>query len=802
MNQTNPDQKERKKKHQQLSLLNKVIKPFAFIVLVILSVTFAQAQTVTQQVRGTVTDVVLQTPVSGATVTLLGQTISTDEKGVFRFADVPVGTHQLQVSHISYKEATLHNIIVNSGKETVLTISLESKVQSKEAVIIKTSSKRNKPLNEMSTVSARAFTVEETQKYAAAVNDPLRMATGFPGVMAADDGNNSIIIRGNSPTGLLWRMEGIDIPNPNHYASPGSSGGGISILSTQLLSNSDFITGAFASEYGNALSGVFDLTLRKGNNEKREYTLQAGLLGLNAAAEGPLMPFYGGSYLINYRYSTLSLLDKIGVPITGGTTNFQDLSYHIYLPTKRKGSFSLFGFGGLSSQFEKADKDSAKWEEKGDRYNSNFVSNTSANGLTHSILLGRKTNLRSAIAYSYNKIGSDYQYLQDDYSLREDYRDKYITKKLTVSSTANHKFSPKSTLRAGGIVNFIGFNYNKKEKEHDNAPLETVINTKGKTQTVQAFTQWQYKPADRITVNGGLHYLQLLLNNTYSIEPRASVKYQLNRSNSVAFGYGSHSQVQALGVYFAQATDANGRSFYINEDLDLTKAHHYVVSFHHSFNSNLALKAELYYQSLFDVPVGASDTSTLSALNIESEYVTDPMVNEGKGRNYGVELSLEKYLSNQFYYTLSTSLYQSKYKAKDGIERNTRFNANTLTTLLAGKEFVSSNGLKTFGINIKTIYAGGLRTTPIDEARSGLAGYAIYKQKEAYTLQNPAYFRSDLRVSIKWNRKHLTSTLSLDVQNLTNRQNVFGQYYDSDKGQVKTSYQTRLIPVLNYKVEI
>jgi hypothetical protein len=801
MNQTNTNQKEKRKQANQSLFLNKVLRSLVFITLVIFSATHGKAQTVTQQVRGTITDVILQTPVSGATVALLGKTVTTDDKGNFRFTDIPVGTHQLQVSHISYKEATLHNIIVNSGKETVLTVGMESKVQTSEAVIVKTSGKRNKPLNEMSAVSARAFTVEETQKYAAAVNDPLRMATGFPGVMAADDGSNSIIIRGNSPTGLLWRMEGIDIPNPNHYSSPGSSGGGISILSTQLLSNSDFITGAFAPEYGNALSGVFDLKLRKGNNEKREYTLQAGLLGLNAAAEGPLMRSNGGSYLINYRYSTLSVLEKMGVPVTGGTTNFQDLSYHFYLPMKRAGNFSLFGFTGLSSQFEKADRDSLKWEGKEDRYNSNFISNTTANGLTHSILLGSKTNLKSAIAYSYNKIGSDYQYMLNDYSLREDYRDKYTTKKLTVSSTANHKFSPKSTLRTGGIVSFINFNYNKKDKEHDNAPLETVINTKGKTQTVQAFTQWQYKPADRITVNGGLHYLQLLLNNTYSIEPRASVKYQLNRANSVAFGYGKHSQVQSLGIYFAQATDINGSTLSVNKNLELTKAHHYVLSFQHSFNSNLALKAEAYYQSLYNVPVSTSDTNTLSALNIEAEYVTDPMVNEGTGRNYGLEVSLEKYLSNHFYYTLSTSLYQSKYTAKDGVERNTRFNGNTLTTLLAGKEFVSSNGLKTFGINIKTIYAGGLRTTPIDEDRSRSAGYGIYKQKEAYTLQNPAYFRGDLRVSMKWNRKHLTSTLSLDIQNLTNRQNVFGQYFDSEKNKIVTSYQTGLIPVLNYKVE-
>ena len=298
----------------------------------------------TQRLRGTVLDQILQKPVAGASVSLtsINKTVITDTLGNFRFADVPVGNQQVIISHIGFKQASLENIVVNAGKEVVLTVGMESLVRSETEVIVKANSKKNKPLNEMSAVSARAFSVEETQKYAAAVNDPLRMSTGFPGVLAAEDGNNDIIIRGNAPTGLLWRMEGVDIPNPNHFSIAAGTGGGISILSAQLLSNSDFITGAFASEYGNALSGVFDLKLRKGNNERKEYTIQAGVLGLNAAAEGPIMPFYKGSYLVNYRYSTLSLLDKMGVPLTNGTTVFQDLSYHVYLPTKKTGTFSFF----------------------------------------------------------------------------------------------------------------------------------------------------------------------------------------------------------------------------------------------------------------------------------------------------------------------------------------------------------------------------------------------------------------------------------------------------------------------------
>ena len=757
----------------------------------------------TQRIRGTVVDGVLQKPIAGASVSLvsINKTVITDSTGNFRFTEVPVGNQQITVSHIGFKDAILENIVVNAGKESVLTISLENLVRSENEVVVKANSKKNKPLNEMSTVSARAFTVEETQKYAAALNDPLRMSTGFPGVLAVEDGNNDIIIRGNAPTGLLWRMEGVDIPNPNHFSIAAGTGGGISILSAQLLSNSDFITGAFASEYGNALSGVFDLKLRKGNNERKEYTVQAGFLGLNAAAEGPITPFYNGSYLVNYRYSTLALLDKMGVTITNGSTVFQDISYHVYLPTKRSGAFSLFGFGGLSSDRQKVQKDSTKWEWESDRYDSRFHSNTGLAALTHSILLGRNTNLKSAVSFSYNGNGDKEKYLEDDYRLLDAYQDNYKTKKWNVSSTLNHKFSSKASLRAGSIVNFISLNYYQQSKDHPDAPLKEDINTTGSTQTVQAFAQLQYKFSDNLTFNPGVHYLRLLYNNTSSVEPRASLKWDINRKNSIGFGYGLHSQTQGWGIYFSEEKDANGMLTHPNKNLDLTKAHHFVLSHSYVLNKNLRLKTELYYQRLYNVPVSASDTNTTSTLNSINNFLTEPLVNKGKGRNYGLEISLEKYLSNNFYYLLSNSLYQSKYTALDGVERNTRYNGNHITTLLAGKDFISGRKSKVIGINLKTIYAGGLRTTPIDLEQSIQKGYTVFKQKEAYSLQNPDYFRTDLRFSIKWNRSRRTSTLSLDIQNLTNRENVYNEWFDKSKGKVVYSYQNGLIPILNYKVE-
>jgi len=753
----------------------------------------------TQNIRGTVTDQLLQTPIAGATVVITGtdKKVVADSLGNFRIPNVTAGTYTLLITHINYNNAVASNIVVNTGKEVVLTIAMETKVRTENTVVITANSKKNRPLNDMSVVSARAFTVEETQKYAAAVNDPLRMVTGFAGVASADDGGNDIVIRGNAPTGLLWRMEGVDIPNPNHFSEAGGSGGGISILSSQTLANSDFITGAFAAEYGNALSGVFDLKLRKGNNEKKEYALQAGFLGLNAAAEGPLSASHKGSYLVNYRYSTLSLLNKMGLDLSQGATNFQDLSYNIYLPTKNKGIFTVFGFGGLSTDNQKIETDSSKWEMQDDRYAGKFIANTGATGITHTIPIDNQTTLRSALAFSYTANSYNEKYVESSKSIVDNYKDNYITKKILVSSTLNHKINASNALRAGAYVNFIFFKYYKLSKENPNAPLLENINTSGNTQTVQAFVQWQYKPANNLTFNVGMHYLALLYNNTGSAEPRASIKWDPDNKSSLAFGYGLHSQLQALGVYFAK----DPYSQLPNQYIDLTRAHHFVLSYSRLVGYKLRAKAEVYYQQLFDVPVTVDLNKTFSTLNIQNEFITDPLTNNGKGRNYGIELTLEKYLDNNLYYTVNGSFYQSKYRAADGVERNTRYNGNYLFNGVAGKEFPLSGQRKVLGINLKVIYAGGYRTTPIDLPASQQEGYTIYKEKEAFSLQNQAYFRPDCRISIKWNRTRLTSTLSLDIQNVINRKNIYNQKYDLLKGATVTNYQNGMIPVLNYKVE-
>lgn len=652
----------------------------------------------------------------------------------------------------------------------------------------------------MATVSARTFSVEETRKFAAAVNDPARMVTSYAGVVSGDDGNNAISIRGNSPYGLQWRMEGVEIPNPNHFANVGTSGGGISILSSQLLTNSDFLTGAFPAEYGNALAGVFDLNLRKGNNEKREYTVQAGFLGTDIAAEGPFSKKYRGSYLINYRYSTLSILNKVGIKVGQGITNFQDLSYNIFLPTKRLGNFSLFGFGGLSDQNQNAKKDSLQWTEEYLRYNQNYFSNTGAAGLKHALTYGQKTFVQSAIVFSGNDNGYEDARLDDSYDAQFNYKRNFVNKKMTMSTVANHKFSARHSIRSGIYRNQYYFSLRERYLDRETNLIKIPLDVRSQVSTWQLFSQWNFRVTEKFTLNSGLHFLKLTNNKSSSLEPRVSVKYEITERQSISFGYGLHSQMQPIGVYRAQVIQGDGTFLSPNQNLGFNKSHHFVAAYDRAISKHLRVKAEAYYQHLFNVAVKNDPASAISTLVSEEGYITDPLVNKGVGRNYGLELTAEHFFYNNFYFLLSSSLYSSKYKALDEVWRNSRFNAKHALSFTAGKEFKWEKS-RTFGVNIRTTYTGGFWTTPIDFVKSAQLKETKYIESLAFTEQLPDYFRTDLRFSLKRNRPKSTSTLALDIQNATNHSNLGGRYYDSTAGKIRNWYQLPILPVLSYRIE-
>jgi hypothetical protein len=682
------------------------------------------SQEVTQNIRGTVIEKETRSELYGAIVSVDGVenaiTTSTDEKGNFRLTGVSIGRHTVKVKYMGYYDLVLNNIVVNAGKETILTIEMVESITNMEEVTI-TDSKKGDANNDMSTVSNKNFSMEEANRYAGSRGDPARMASNFAGVNGADDSRNDIVIRGNSPAGVLWRVEGINIPNPNHFAVPGTTGGPVSILNNKTFGNSDFMTGAFAAEYGNTNAGVFDIRLRNGNNEKHEFTLQFGLLGMEAAAEGPLSKKSGATYLVTYRYSTLKLLGGLHIPIgTSAIPGYQDASFKLNFPTKKAGNFSVFGIGGTSDVFVKlSDKKYDEIELYGDNNRDQFLQTSmGVVGVSHSKSINEKTLIKTTVsAYGQQVVAKDdifYRnpttYITDTIFPKMRYTFKFG--KYALNFNLTHKFSAKTTLKTGITAEYLLFNLRDSNLVESINKWDVRENYVGNTILIQPFVQVKYKPHERVAINIGLHGQYLTLNGSSSIEPRAGIRWNFANTQWLSFGYGMHSQMQPNYIYFHQTLNASGQYEMNNKNLGFTRAQHFVLGYEKKFKQTSRIVMEAYYQSLYNVPIDTY-SSSYSLLNQGSMFnppYPGKLVNNGTGSNYGVEFTLERYFNKSFFLLYTVTVYESKYKGSDGVNRNTDYNGNYVTNLLLGKEIkIGSTGRKVFTISGKLTSAGGRR---------------------------------------------------------------------------------------------
>jgi len=717
----------------------------------------------------------------------------TDNEGYFIFPELPIGRYNIVVSYIGYEDKTIPNLLLGAGKEVTLEIELAESVQTLDEVVVAARKNKGEPMNDMATVSAQSISVEETQRFAGSFNDPSRLVSSYAGVITDPDGDNNIMIRGNSPRGLQWRVEGVDVPNPNHFANEGATGGPISILNNTTLGNCDFFTGAFPADYGDAYSGVFDIHLRKGNNAKREFTAQAGILGIDVTAEGPLSKDSPGSYLFNYRYSSLDLLNKTGIKIVGDAVpKFQDLTFNVMIPTKRFGSFQVFGIGGLSNiYFEEED-----WKET-------FSADMGVLGLNHLYSLSNNTYLKTTLSVTGTRSYWKYHEVEEGESywdLRGEEEFRYLTYSTGLHLT--HKFSAKHTLKAGLTGKILSYNLSMDDYNHDSETLDRTLDDKGTSELVQGYVNWKYRPFSSLTFNTGMHYKYFNLNGNYSLEPRIGGRWQITPRQAITAGYGLHSKTDNISIYLMREPQDDGSLRQNNRDLDFLRAHHYVLGYENRIARNLNLKIETYYQELFDVPVSTQDDSTFSIVNATSGYIITDLKNKGTGTNYGLELTIEKYFSHNYYFLITGSLFESKYTDIKNDEHNTRFNNNYITNVVAGKEFpIGRNRNSALAINVRGTYGGGQWYTPIDIVKSRDAGYTVRQWDVPFSERRADYMRFDLKVSFRRNKKSTTRVWELDIQNVTNTLNVTGDYWNDTDQAIDTWTQMGILPILNYRIE-
>lgn len=766
-------------------------------------------QELKQVIRGVVVDKQTQMPLPGANIALINSdpivgTI-TNANGEFRLENIPTGRQGIQVSFIGYHNQYVKNLIVNSAKEIVLFIELEEKVEITKEVTVVGNYRKDLAINKMASVSARAFTVEETSRYAGSREDVARMATNFAGVSGLNDQRNDIIIRGNTPSGILWRLEDVDIPNPNHFAATGTTGGPIGMLNNNTLRNSDFFTGAFPAEYANVFSGVFDLNMREGNNEKYEFLGQVGFNGFELGAEGPIKKSTKSSFLANYRYSTLQVFDLLGISFgTSGIPKYQDLSFKMNFPQK-KGKITWFGLAGIStiSMLNKEGNSADLYSNEGmDIING---SKSAVTGVNYTRFHNESSYSKFVLSYVFQNAFTSLDTLGLKSLPNPYYREDNVEERLTFKYIYNKKFNRQLSNRSGLTIDKYGFHL--KTKFWDNGWKNMLNNNKSVLNGVnlfRAYSQFVFKFSDRFQIKPGISMMYFGLTEGYSIEPRFGANWKTSNNTSLNLGYGLHSKIQSLATYFLKSKDINGTIVQSNRLLAFTKAHHWILGFDALLSDHLRFKTETYYQYLYNVPV-EKESSSYSILNTGAEWglnTRDFLINEGKGWNYGVEFTLEKFYHNNYYFLCTASLFGSKYQGSDGIKRNTAFNGKFVLNSLVGKEIKLKKDA-TLVIDTKVTWAGGKRFTPIDMEASQNSTSAFsteYFENKAYSQQFSNYFKADVKIGFRKDGKKVSQVWEFYVENITNHKNPLNQLYSKSKRKIEVINQLGVFPLFNYKI--
>jgi len=794
---------------------------YLILTLYVVSVSFGQGN-YTQTIRGVVLDKNSQISLPGATVMLLNSDqavgATTDSDGNFAIENVPTGRKGIVISYLGYHTLTMNGLNLTSGKEMVLSIELEEKVNTLSEVVITAKQRKDMALNKMAAVSARSFTVEETERYAGSLGDPSRMVSNFAGVAMTNDSRNDIIIRGNSPAGVLWRLDGIEIPNPNHFSSFGTTGGPVNMLNNNLLTNSDFLTSAFPAEYGNVSSGVFDLKMRTGNSQKREYTGQIGFNGFEFGAEGPFRKGGKATYLANFRYSTLEVMNAIGLDFGTGTAvpQYKDLAFKINVPTKKYGTFNLIGMGGISF-IELHDSESSLLNKEDDlNYNYggldlDYGSDLAVLGLSHQFFVNNRTRLETYVSALGNRAKTHSDSLRFD-SLGSIIQNSNYLFYDSRGTEMKYSFSThlKSKLNAANNTSF-GIYYDLNTVDYLDSARYYKINgfiknfdIKGNMSLLRAYGQWQHFFGSKLKMNAGLYGAYASINDEIVAEPRLSFKYNITPSQSFSFGYGMHSIMQPRMFYFIQALVDTANMVYAQNNLHLkmTKSHQLVLAYDHVLSEDFRFKSEIYYQYLYDVPVSKT-TPQFSLLNSGDSFtslVGDNLVNEGTGYNYGLELTLEKFFDGHYYLLTTLSLFESKYKGFDDVERNTSFNGNFVWNVLGGYEFMLGRH-NSLSLSVRSVYAGGKRYIPIDLERSIEENFTTYNWDKAYENKYGDYFRLDARFGFKMNGKRVNQEWAIDFQNFTNNKNIYSESFNPRSKSTGYDYQTGFYPMFLYRIQ-
>jgi hypothetical protein len=423
-------------------------------------------------------------------------------------------------------------------------------------------------------------------------------------------------------------------------------------------------------------------------------------------------------------------------------------------------------------------------------------------GITYRYRISDHARLATALSWSGTDIGGVHEvsgFEAGPMRLEENYRKSY----LRASVTFDHWINENLSIQTGVIGSFLKYDFYMLNQDPTNTTYNTIVNfaEKDETATWQLYASAKQHFTKKLSAFYGLHALRFNLSEDLSIEPRAGVRWTASEHTSLSVAYGRHSRIENLQYYLARDHQTGGNEVQINKNLAFTRAHHVGATYQYKFLQAHSLKTEIYYQRLQNVPVQASPSSLYASINEDTGFITDTLLNKGSGKNYGVEVSLERNFANSFYYLINGSLFQSLLNIEGQPSRNTAYNGNYSFHLLAGKEFVVGKRHRHLSLNVKWTNAGGRRYVPIDLQRSRISQTQIYDWQTAFDPKLPDYFRFDFQIGYRMSKPTWEIEWKVDIQNVTDHHNASYYYYHVESESIRLKRQVGILPLLTCKVK-
>lgn len=783
-----------------------------FAMLCIATLSMAQ----TGEVHGTIIDARTREPMVGVNVivedTPMGA--ASDADGKYLISDLEVGIYTVTFSMIGYEQQILTDVLVNSSQTTYKNVELrQSSLLSKEEVTVTAYSYFTK--QEEIPVSYRNLNYEEVRRSPGAREDVGRMVQNLPGVSASTDDRNDLIIRGGSPSEVLYMVDNVEIPNPNHFPTQGATGGPISMINSQLIEDVNFMAGGFSAKYGNKLSGVLDINYRNGNRKEYNGKLDLSFAGAGANMEGPLSNGRG-AWMFSLHRSFLDLASNFlnygGVPIYANTQG--KIVYDLTSDTR----LSIIGIAGTDhitvepaierGDFLVGEIDTSNYQwvlNKNRQYtiggnlskiwtphlHSNFTLSRNETHFFTDVNMNEKRverpsdgNLRIGLLNKYqmydnhstevvNDLKTDWTYLFDS-------GDKLNFGAYLKVMSYDHQIvytpTPEDTINNIG-VEIVGDTINAKQSWTPKSGI---------------YAEYIKQMTPKITLNLGLRYDNFNLLATHDLAPRFGISYQI--SDNLTFNAATGIFYQSPDLIYITGNPRNKDRF------TSIRSDHYIAGFDYLLSEATMASVEIYRKNYSQYPV-ASDPNYdfITMANSGASYgsvQTGAGVSEGTGQATGFEFLLQKKSIKDLYGLISYSYSVIRHAALDGVLRPGAFDNRHVVNIVAGYRFS-----KHWEISGKWRYAGGRPYTPYDREASILAGAGRLNLNRINGMRYSPYHRLDVRFDHRSYYQHMTLVTYFSIENVYNRKNQSAVFWNNDREKMQYGYQTGFFPVGGFSLE-